>query len=104
MGMLKTWEIFADGTVVSEGSPVCQVDPSEIRDIQVAAGEIGFFESSYAASKNICCDFFTFTLTINSGDEANTVVVSDGDPNMPQEIRDLISSVQEIVTSCESGE
>lgn len=104
MGMLKTWEIFADGTVVSEGSPVCQIDPAVSRDIEVAAGEIGFFESPYTESKNICCDFFTFTLTISSGDGANTVVVSAGDPNMPLEIRDLISSVQEIVTSCESGE
>lgn len=102
-GIMKSWGIFADGTVASEGSSLCQVDPALVQDIQTAAADIGFFDTVYGPPKNICCDFFTFTLTINSEDEVNTIVISDGDPNMPQEIRELISSVQQIVDSCEKG-
>ena len=104
MGMMKTWEIFADGTVASEGTSLCQVDPAMVQILQGTASDIGFFDAAYTPPKNFCCDFFTFTLTISSDDEVNTVVVSDGDPNMPLEIRELISSVQEVVNSCESGD
>ena len=103
MGMMKTWEIFADGTVASEGRSLCQVEPALVQEIQTTAGEFSFFDAVYMPPKNICCDFFTFKITISSGDELNAVVVSDGDPNMPQEIRELISSVQQIVNSCEAG-
>jgi len=77
-----------------------QVEPALVQEIQTTAGEFGFFDAVYMPPKNICCDFFTFTLSISSGDELNAVVVSDGDPNMPQEIRELISSVQHTVASC----
>jgi hypothetical protein len=102
MGIMQTWAIFAGGQVLSEQNSTCQVEPESISGIQTTALESGFFEMSFPEAAAICCDFFTYTLTIHSEDRVNTVVVSEGDPKMPQELRELIAAVQQTVSSCSS--
>ncbi len=99
---MQTWLIYSDGTVRTEGKPDCQVVAESVSDIQSEAGRMGFFDLSYESAPGICCDFFTYTITMQSEERANSVMVSDGDQKMPQELRDLLTSVQQIVNSCNS--
>jgi hypothetical protein len=100
MGMMQTWVIYDNGQVLTEENADCQVEIESISYVQTAAEESGFFDMSFSDAPAICCDFFTFTLMIRSGDMMNTVVVSEGDPKMPQELRELLTSVQQTVNSC----
>lgn len=100
MGGLQTWVINDNGQILTEENSDCQVEVASISDIQSAAVESGFFEMSFSDAPAICCDFFTYTLTIHSGDMVNIIVVSEGDPKMPQELRELLASVQQTVNSC----
>lgn len=102
MGIMQSWAISPGGQVVTEQNGTCQVDPERLSDIQTAAVESGFFEMSLPEAAAICCDFFTYTLTIHSGNMVNTVVVSEGDPKLPQDLRELIASVQQTISSCSS--
>lgn len=99
-GVMQTWAIYADGHILTEQNSSCRAEPESISDLQTMAEESGFFEMSFTQASAICCDFFTYTLTIQSGDMVNTVVVSEGDPKMPQELRELLFSVQQTVNSC----
>lgn len=100
MGMMQTWAVYADGHILTEQNSDCQVEPESITNILTLAREKGFFEMSFKEVPAICCDFFTYTLTIHMGDMVNTIVVSEGDPKMPQELRELLASVQQTVNSC----
>ena len=100
MGMNQTWYISAGGEISSEQDSLCQVEPEAIADAIELAEEIGFFDMPAKEAPDICCDFFTFTLSIQSGDQSNTITISEGDPNLPQEFRELLTSVQRVVYDC----
>ena len=103
MGMTKTWYISAGGEIASEEDGICQVEPEAVADVIELAEEIGFFDMPVKEAPDICCDFFTFTLTIHLGDQSNTITVSEGDPNLSQEFRELLTSVQRVVYSCSNS-
>jgi len=97
-GIQQSWEIYPDGAVVSGGAEVCRVADSVISSILSSSSETGFFTTSYTSPPAICCDYFTFTLTLHSGERANTISISDGDSKAPQELRELLASVRQAVS------
>jgi hypothetical protein len=99
-GLMQNWMIYPDGSI-SDGQEVdCQVEPERVANILELAEENGFFEMSFVKTPNVCCDFFTFDLTFRTADLENSVRVSDGDPKLPDELRELIVAVQQMLFDC----
>jgi hypothetical protein len=99
-GLMQNWKIYPDGTISGEQEVDCQVEPESVANILELAEENGFFMMSFVKTPNVCCDFFTFDLTIRTADLENSVRVSDGDPKMPDELRELILAVQQMLFDC----
>ncbi len=99
-GLMQNWMIYPDGSISGEQGVDCQVEPESVANILELAEENGFFMMSFVKTPNVCCDFFTFDLTIRTADLENSVRVSDGDPKMPDELRELILAVQQMLFDC----
>ncbi|MFN2187187.1 MAG: hypothetical protein ACK2T3_00310 [Candidatus Promineifilaceae bacterium] len=99
-GLMNSWEIYADGAIVKNGESACFADASWVQSILSSSLEGGFIDAAYTSPKNICCDFYTYTITITQDGKTNTIVVSDGDSSMPPEIRELITQLLDLVNSC----
>ncbi|MCI0394380.1 MAG: hypothetical protein L0332_15435 [Chloroflexi bacterium] len=94
-GIMESWTIYADGRVVKSTGDTWQVTPQAVSDLQMTIERTGFFDlPATTRPANICCDFFTYSLAVTYNGQTNVVVMSDGDPNMPQAMRDAVTAVQ----------
>jgi hypothetical protein len=93
-GTVQNWKSYRKGRVYDQQENECQVEPESILELLKLAEDKAFFKMSFEETPNFCCDFFTFTLSVRSDELENFVRVSDGDPNMPDELRELIAAVQ----------
>jgi hypothetical protein len=92
-GFDDTWTFYSDGKVMKNGGEVGQISSDDLNDLLDTLEDLNFFETSYETKETICCDFFNYTLAVESGDKQNFVSFSDGDENVPQNLREAVAAV-----------
>ena len=101
VGLDDTWTIYSDGRVTKNGGAAGQFSQDEMNDLLNTLEELNFFETSYQTTETICCDFFHYTLAVESGDKRNFVSFSEGDENVPQNLREAVMAVQAALMSAQ---
>jgi len=96
-GVDLTWSIYANGLIVTPDGEEISVAPAVVDEILELIEQIGFFEIVQPKPKNICCDFFTYTLAVTNGDLKNVITFSGGDPNIPAGLAEAVSAVQLLI-------
>ena len=96
-GLDITWRIYSDGRVEEEDEIIGELDQNALLLLMDKIDGSGFFDLDLEESENICCDFFTFTITVVDGDRVNSITISEADPNMPPGLEEVIRSVLQLV-------
>ncbi len=111
-GAMLQWLIYEDGRVIAEGSGPgavsgqYQVDPGAVSELMATLEDTGYFRERPVKGNPVCCDFFTFTLTVRRDDQEITFSYSDGDQSAPEFLRMATAAVQafqEEVTATGNG-
>ena len=90
-GLDNVWILYQDGRIEKNGELSGQLSAQELSLLLNSIDQSGFFEFDHPESGPFCCDFFTFTITATVGDKSNSISVSDGDPDIPANINEIIS-------------
>jgi hypothetical protein len=90
-GLDQTWTVYQDGRIEMNGELSGQLSAQELAFLLNSIDQSGFFEFDHPESGPFCCDFFTFTITATVGDRSNSISVSDGNPDLPANINEIIS-------------
>ena len=98
-GVQNEWTIYGDGRIVTNNGDELMVEPEEVTALLETIEQAGFFDLEQPEAADICCDFFTFTLTIKSGELEKRIVMSEGDPSIPQALSETLAAVQELILS-----
>jgi len=96
-GVDLTWTIYDNGLIVTPDDQELSVAPADINELLKTIEATGFFELGQPKPANICCDFFTFTLSVSDGDLNNVITVNDGDPNKAAGLSEAVSAVQQLI-------
>lgn len=98
-GIQESWAIFLDGTVLSRDGKKGQLPPAEVSDLLRQIEAAGFFgwQQAYLPS-TLCCDRFTYRLTVRLGDRTKTVSTMDGALGEPPSLQPLLRQVYQTVT------
>lgn len=95
-GVDLLWTIYDSGQIVTPTGEEYWVESGVIDELLELFSQTGFFELSQSKSSDICCDFFTYTLAVNNGEQINVITYTDGDPNAPPGLADLVSAVLQV--------
>ncbi len=102
-GFDNTWVFYADGRVTYNGEEGSQQTPERINAIINELDDLGFFQLEYITGPNdFCCDFFYYTLAVQTQNRQNYVSFSEGDPNLPQALWDILFLMQEIAQEAQA--
>jgi hypothetical protein len=100
-GISQEWVIHSDGTIDGPGDQQSTVAPEEVMDVIEMGVESDVVELAQdMATPDACCDQFTYTLTVISGDEEWSVVTTDTTEE-PEEVLVLFSMVQTLIAKAE---
>lgn len=97
MGTRQAWELYADGTLYAVHSDrEWQGDPAAVDDLLTTAETAQFhtLDDSYMPADE-CCDRFTYTITVVSGD-THTVTTMD-DAGAPDDLTQLIDAIEQFI-------
>lgn len=98
MGLDDTWVFYPDGRVTLNDVAQTPLPPGRIDELVNDLALQGFFETTYTTEPNtFCCDFFDYTLAVQTAENQNYVSYSDGDPNLPQNLLDITTLMREII-------
>ena len=96
-GLDITWRIYNDGRIEQDDEIIGELDQNALLLLMDKIDGSGFYDMDLAEPENICCDFFTFTITVLDGDRANSITISEADPAMPPGLEDVIRLVLQLV-------
>lgn len=104
-GLSQTWEIFADGTLAGPDDQMREVDPETVAELlaQAETADFAALEQSYIPKEELCCDRFTYTITIAVGGETKTVQTIDDAPGQPPGLAELIGEINALITGAATG-
>jgi hypothetical protein len=98
-GLDQVWILYQDGRILMNGELSGQISAQELSLLQNSIDQSGFFEFDHPEAGNFCCDFFTFTITATMGDRSHSISISDGDPDLPGNINEIISVLLQSLSS-----
>ncbi len=100
-GISQEWVIHLDGSINGPGDQQLAAPPEEVQEL-VETGVESDLESlaSKAAEHDACCDQFTYTLTVVSGDEQWSLRTTDT-AEQPREITELFIMVEALIAEAE---
>ncbi len=96
-GLDITWRIYNDGRVERGSEIIGELDQKALLLLMDKIEGSGFFNLAQKESENICCDFFTYTITVLDGDRANSITISEADPDMPPGLEEIIRQLVQVV-------
>ena len=96
-GLDITWRIYNDGRVERGSEIIGELDQKALLLLMDKIDGSGFFDLAQKESENICCDFFTYTITVLDGDRANSITISEADPDMSPGLEEVIREVLQVV-------
>jgi hypothetical protein len=83
--------LYQDGRIEKNGELSGQLSAQELFLLLETLDQSSFFELDHPEPGNFCCDFFTLTVSATVGDKFNAISISNGDPDLPAEINEIIS-------------
>jgi hypothetical protein len=99
-GFNDTWAIYSDGRVTKNHEINRQLTPEEVTDLINQLEELDFFDTVYFTKPGtICCDFFDYGLAAQNQDRQNFVSFSDGDENVPSNLRESVNLILNIINA-----
>jgi len=96
-GLDITWRIYNDGRIEQDDEFIGELDQNALLLLMDKIDGSGFYDMDLEEPENICCDFFTFTITVLDGDRANSITISEADPTMPPSLDEVIRLVLQMV-------
>ena len=96
-GLDITWRIYNDGRIEQDDEFIGELDENALLLLMDKIDGSGFYDMDLEEPENICCDSFTFTITVLDGDRANSITISEADPTMPPSLDEVIRLVLQLV-------
>jgi hypothetical protein len=101
-GFDDTWVFYPDGQVTFNGVEQSPLTPERINEAVTELETLGFFEMTHITKPGtFCCDFFDYTLAVQTQDNQNFVSFSDGNPDLPQELSDALAVIRELINEAQ---
>lgn len=96
-GFDDTWLFYEDGRVTVNGQEMTRLTSERIDLLVNNLKAQGFFETMYITDPGaFCCDFFSYTLAVQTADMQNFISFSDGDSSLPINVREMLSLMIDI--------
>jgi hypothetical protein len=96
-GFNDIWVIYEDGRVTLNGEDKTALTSEEVDTLIEDLDELGFFEMEYLTKPGeFCCDFFEYTLAVQSEDKQNYISFSEGDESLPASIWDALAMMRAV--------
>ncbi|MFQ5812710.1 MAG: hypothetical protein ACE5I2_05910 [Anaerolineae bacterium] len=101
-GTFEQWIIYPDGRITTDDGREWQVAPEQVRQLLGDIEALGFFEmSDRYMPLNVCCDRFTYEITVRRGSEVKRVTTVDAAPNTPAKLWRIIEEISGLVSDLE---
>ncbi|MFQ5595793.1 MAG: hypothetical protein ACE5HA_16730 [Anaerolineae bacterium] len=101
-GVSEQWSIYPDGRIVAGDGREWQVEPEQVKQLTSDIKSLGFFDmSGQYMPLNQCCDRFTYTLVVRSGDKINRVTTIDAAPEVPASLWEVLGAVRSFVNNAQ---
>lgn len=97
-GLIEGWTIFSDGRVVSLDGTEGRLSPQVVTELLTLIREAGFFEMAPSyIPQNVCCDRFSYRLTVQHEGQIYTVNTVDAAPDMPPELDRILGEIDQVL-------
>jgi hypothetical protein len=98
-GVNRQWQIYADGRVVDGGGKTTRADVQAVERLRASIRDSGFFEfaGSYMPKQPMCCDHYSYVITVRDGERSHTVATLSQAPAAPAELFEIITSIQNLL-------
>lgn len=96
-GLTDQWTIHPDGSIVAPREQELKGDEEGTAAVfsLASSAETEKLAASYVPDDN-CCDKFIYTITIQTGDQEQTIETSD-DVQQPQHLTDLLTAIDGLI-------
>lgn len=101
-GVQQEWMIYPDGRIEFPDGSQKQVDSAQAQALfeTIQSANFQSLNASYVP-EDACCDLFTYTVTLQAGDETYTVTTMDEAPNEPAALTAVRQTIDELIQSAE---
>ena len=101
-GLQQEWTIHANGQIDLPDGSQKQVDAAQVQALfdTVTTANFQSLNESYMP-KNTCCDLFTYTVTVQAGNERQTITMMDEAPNVPAELTAVHQTIDDLIQNAE---
>ena len=99
-GKTEQWSFYAYGKITKDTGEELSVDPAQVTALLEAIQAAGFFgmkASSGIGKFSNCKDCYTYQLTVNSTEKANTITVQQGAKDVPEAFWTLINQINSLI-------
>jgi len=99
-GITEQWSIYAYGKITKDTGEELSVDPAQVTALLEAIQAAGFFDmkaSSGIGKLSNCKDCYTYQLTVNSAEKANTITVQQGAKDIPETFWNVIKQINDLI-------
>lgn len=101
-GLQQEWTIYPDGRIDFPDGSQKQVDPAQIQTLfdTIRTANFQSLNDSYLP-KDTCCDLFTYTVTVQTDSEKQTITTMDGASNVPVELTAVLQTINQLIQTIE---
>ena len=101
-GLQQEWTIHANGQIVLPDGSQKEIDVAQAQVLFDTVKTANFQSLNEAyMPKDICCDLFTYTVTVQTGNETQTITTMDEAPNVPAELTAVLQTINELIQTVE---
>ena len=101
-GLQQEWTIHANGQIVLPDGSQTEIDVAQAQVLFDTVKTANFQSLNEAyMPKDICCDLFTYTVTVQTGNETQTITTMDEAPNVPAELTAVLQTINELIQTVE---
>jgi hypothetical protein len=99
-GTSETWTIYTDGRVIGNNGKQGQVASDQVTSLLHQIETTGFFDwHDLPPPRNVCCDRFTYVLTVRTPERENTVTTVDAAPQQPAGLQTILDQVTRLISN-----
>jgi hypothetical protein len=100
-GFDNTWVFYEDGRVTLNGQEKTPLGQERLNTLISSLEAQNFFETNQIAKEEFCCDFFSYTLAVRTETNQNYISFSEGDPNLPDNIWQILALMREVANEAD---
>ena len=96
-GLQQEWTIHPDGRVILPNGSEKQADPAQAQAVFEAIQSANFrsLDAAYLPEQT-CCDLFTYTITVQTGSDSQTITTMDG-ANEPESLTAVFQAIDDLI-------